>query len=346
MDANLRESREYRWTFTIQVAVAAAVFICVPIVASAERYALIVSGASGGPEYAEQYAGWTTELVQTLVDRMKFDRARITVLADTSDEAAKSSSVNVRKALASIRRNMASGDLLFVLLMGHGTFDGVDAKFNLVGPDLESAEWFELLDGLPGQVVLVNTTAGSFPFIERLTGERRIVITATDSVAQQFDTVFPGYFITAFQDDQADVDKNGRVSIWEAFAAANSAVRRHFQQRGQLPTERALLDDNGDGVGRDAAGHAEGGAPDANRTAREDGSHASTTYLDEPLPGAAPTDEVLVQLLQKRAAVEADVEELRIRRTFMLADEYAKEFERLMIELARVSRDIRARIKS
>ena len=319
----------------MRAAIAALVLAAVPASARAERFALIVAGASGGEVYAERHAAWTADLAATLVDRLKFDRARVTVLTDAKDEASRSTAENVRRAFAAVRRDMAAGDLLFVVLIGHGTFDGTDAKFNLVGPDLESAQWIELLADLPGQLVLVNTTSGSFPFTERLAGERRIVITATDSAAQRFDTVFPQYFIAALADDAADIDKNGRVSIWEAFAAANGAVRRHFQQRGQLATERALLDDNGDGVGRDAAG---GGG--------DDGPAASRTYLDEPLPGAAPTDEVLVQLLQKRAAVEAELDELRVRRSFMLPEEYQKEFERLIIEFARVSRDIRERIKS
>jgi hypothetical protein len=121
--------------------------------------------------------------------------------------------------------------------------DGTEAKFNLVGPDLSSTEWAALLKPLPGQVLVVNTTAASFPFLEHLAGPRRIVITATDSVAQKFDTVFPEYFVRALTDANADLDKNGRVSIWEAFAAGSIGVRRHFTQRGQLATERALLMD-------------------------------------------------------------------------------------------------------
>ena len=202
---------------------------------------------------------------------------------------------------------MTRDDLLFIVLIGHGTFDGVDAKFNLVGADLESAQWAELVAGLPGRVVVVNTSSASFPFIERLTGDRRVVITATDSVAQRFDTVFPDYFIKAFRSDAADIDKNDRISIWEAFIAATGDVRRHYQRRGQLATERALLDDNGDGVGRDAGGTG------------DDGSLASHVYLDEPLPGAQPTDEVLLKLLQKRAALETDLDELKVRRSFLRA---------------------------
>ena len=305
-----------------------------PVVAQAERYALIVAGASGGDEYAQQYQEWTRTLKMTLVERMKMDASKVMVLSDARDERMRSSAANVRQAIGAVRRTMASGDLLLIVLIGHGTFDGVDAKFNLMGADLESAQWAELLAGLPGQVVFVNTTAGSFPFLERLKAERRIVIAATDSLAQRFDTVFPQYFVDAFAEEQTDIDKNGRISVWEAFAAATNGVRRFYQTRGQLATERALLDDNGDGIGREAA------------AAGDDGSMASRTYLDQPAANAAPTDEVLLQLLQKRASLEAEIEELRIRRSFIPQAEYQKEFERIMIELARVARDVRQRVKS
>ncbi len=300
--------------------------------AAGERYALIVSGATGGEEYAAQYTRWSASLAKTLVERMKFDPALVTVLSEEGAPAAQSTADNVRRAIDTIRDRMTRDDLLFIVLIGHGTFDGVDAKFNLVGRDLESAEWAALLRPLPGRAVVVNTTSGSFPFLERLAGPRRIVVTATDSSAQRFDTIFPDYFIRALGDEAADLDKNGRVSIWEAFAAASGSVRRHYQERGQLSTERALIDDNGDGVGKEA------GDPG------DEGSLASRTYLDEELPGAAPTDEVLLKLLQRKATLEAEVEDLKIRKTFLSPEDYAREFERIMIELAKVSHDIRVRL--
>lgn len=306
----------------------------IPQPCAAERYALIVSGASGGPQYAEQYGKWTAELRAVLQEQMKFDPRNVAVLSEPGEPAARSTAPNVRTSIDALRQRLTADDLLFVVLIGHGTFDGVDAKFNLVGPDLESAQWSELLNGLPAHLVVVNTTSASFPFVERLSGPRRVVISATDSVAQRFETVFPAYFIEAFRQQESDIDKNGRVSMWEAFAAATAAVRRHYQQRGQLATERALLDDNGDGVGRDVT------------ATGDDGSLASRTYLDQPVPGARPTDEVLLQLLQKRARIEAESEELKIRRTFMPPDEYQREFERLMIELSRVGREIKERVKS
>jgi len=302
--------------------------------AAQQRFALIVSGASGGDEYVQQYAAWTGTFAKTLTERMKFDPTFVTVLSDTEPASEAASAVNVRRAIASVRARMMRDDLLLILLVGHGTSDGEAAKFNLVGPDMESSEWASLLQPLPGQVAVVNTTAGSFPFIGRLSGPRRIVITATDAVAQRFDTVFPEYFVRAFADEGADLDKNGRVSLWEGFASASAAVTRHYQQRGQLSTERALLDDNGDGVGRSAA---EKG---------KDGSQATRTYLDESLPGAAPTDEALIALLQRKALVEAELDELKIRRTFLQRDDYLTEFERIVTELARVSSAIRRRGKT
>ena len=319
------------------VCAAAALVVLLTQTATAEageRYALIVSGASGGQEYATQYAAWIRDLTAVLTERMKIGRERLKVLSETPDPSTAATAANVRQHLGAVRRAMTRDDLLLIVLIGHGTYDGVDAKFNLVGADLESAQWAELVAGLPGRVVVVNTSSASFPFIERLTGERRVVITATDSVAQRFDTVFPDFFIKALQSDAADIDKNDRISIWEAFTAATGEVRRYYQRRGQLATERALLDDNGDGVGRDAGGNG------------EDGSVSSHVYLDEPLPGAQPTDEILVKLLQKRAALEADLDELKVRRSFLRPAEYQAEFERLMVELARVNKDIRGRVKS
>jgi hypothetical protein len=318
---------------TLLVAIAGLVFVPVPSAAE-QRFALIVCGAAGGPEYASQYDRWGAELSKTLTDSLRFDPAFVTLLSDTKGTNTAATAENVRRAVASVGARMTRDDVFFVLLIGHGTFDGIDAKFNLVGPDLESAEWSALFSALPGRVVIVNTSSASFPFLERLSAPRRIIITATDSPAQRYDTIFPEYFIRALVDPAADLDKNDRVSIWEAFAAASAGVRRHYQQRGQLSTEHALLDDNGDGVGNEVT------------TPGDDGSLAARTYLDETLPGSLPTDEVLLKLLQRKSTLEAELEDLKIRRQFLTAPEYAKEFERLMIDLSQVSHDIRARTKS
>jgi hypothetical protein len=302
--------------------------------AAAERYALIVTGAHGEPVYSDQYAQWRQSAVTALLEKLGFDGARVHTLFDGGDGAHAATREGVRRALADLRSRTTADDVLLVLLIGHGSFDGAEAKFNLVGPDLTSVEWAALLKPVPARTVIVNSTGSSFPFLEHLSGPRRVVITATDSVAQRFDTVFAEYFIRALTDGAADLDKNGRVSIWEAFSAASLGVRRHYAQRGQLATERALIDDDGDGVGREAG--EEG----------KDGSAASRFYLDPDVPGAAPTDEELLRLLQKQTTLQIEADELKMRRQLMTPEEYRDEFEKLMIALARVSRDIRNRQKT
>ena len=299
--------------------------------AAGERYALIVSGASGGPPYVEQYRRWTADLSRVLIERMRFAPANVVVLQEGPEGTSAATASNVRRAIQAIRRRLTSGDLLMIVLIGHGTFDGADAKFNLVGPDLESGDWAALLAGLPARLVLVNTASASFPFLARLAGPGRVVISATDSSAQRFDTVFPEFFVRALDSDASDIDKNGRISIWEAFAATTASVRRHYQQQGQLATERGLLDDNGDGVGHEGV------------AASADGAASSGMYLDEPLPGAPETDAALVKLLQQRAALETEVEELKVRRQFLTTADYERELERIMVSLARVQRAIRER---
>lgn len=301
---------------------------------AADRYALIVTGANGEDSYAAQYGEWRQSASVALIEKLGFEPTHVVALFDGGDAEHTSTAAVVRKSIEALRTRMRADDVLLLLLMGHGSFDGTEAKFNLVGPDLSSAEWAALLRPLPGTLVVVDATAASFPFLEHLAAPRRVVITATDSVAQRFDTVFPEYFIKALTDSEADIDKNGRVSIWEAFSAASVSVKRYFTQRGQLATERPLLDDNGDGQGREAGGDG------------TDGSASARLYLDPDVPGAAPTDEVLLTLLQKRASLQIDAEDLKQRRQLMTPAEYQTEFERVMIDLARVSRDIRVRQKS
>jgi len=255
------------------------------------------------------------------------------VLAETErDGVAQATRENVRRMLADIRGKATKDDVVLVLLMGHGTgADSDEAKFNLVGPDLSAAEWADLLRPVAGRLVFIDTASGSFPFLERLSGRGRIVITANDSAAQQFETVFPGFFIKAFDDDSADLDKNGKVSIWEAFVYASDGVRRWFEGKGQLATERALLDDNGDARGREADG------------AGADNLLAQVTYVQPDRPIAETGDSELTGLLRRRAVLETDLEALRARKPMMDPDEYEAALEKILLEIAQIDRRVRSK---
>ena len=298
-----------------------------------ERYALIITGASGGEQYAQKYDAWRVAFTTTLRDKFHYAPDRTVVLAETASDGVQTSTrEHVRKALTDLRARLTKDDQLLVLLIGHGTsIDGDEAKFNLVGPDLSASEWLDLIRQIPGRVVFVNTTAASFPFLRKLAGRGRVVVTATDSAAQQFETVFAEYFVKAFEDPAANFDKNGRVSIWEAFTYASNAVRQSFEQKGQLPTERPLLDDTGAGIGREA------------QNPGTDGAIARITYLEPDAPLALPADSTQAALVRRRAELEAQLEALRARKESMPEDDYAAELEKILVEIARVSAEIRSK---
>jgi hypothetical protein len=299
--------------------------------AAEQRFALILSGASGGPKYAEQMVEWRTTLRAALVDRYGFAADNVRVLVDeTVKSGEQGSASNVRAAITALRKQLGRDDVLLIVLLGHGTYDGEVAKFNLVGPDLSAAEWSTLLNGIPARVVVVNTTAASFPFLEKLSGPNRVVITATDSAAQKYATVFPDYFAKAMQSASTDIDKNGRTSIFEVFAATSLAVKQHYEQRGQLTTERAVFDDNGDGVGRES----EAPGPD--------GAVARLLYLDAESPAIANNPE-LAALVRRRRELEAEAEALKLKKASMPQPQWESEYEKLMLELAKVSREIKTK---
>jgi hypothetical protein len=296
-----------------------------------ERFALIVAGASGSEKFAETQKSWVASLQSTLQKSLGFPADRVTVLSEAAGAAQNPTRDNVIRVLGFLKQRVTANDMVLIVLIGHGTFDGTAAKFNLVGPDMDTKEWKQALDGLAGKLVFVNTGSSSFHFVSALSSKNRIVIAATDSAAQKYATMFPGYFIEALgQVAKADIDKNGRLSVWEAFVYASQAVKQSFEQKGILVTERSIIDDNGDGVGREAA------APTGT-----DGVLAKTTFFD-PEPAASAANAAIAELERRRVAIEAELELLKSRKGEMPAGQYEEAFERLAIELAKISAQIRS----
>ena len=311
---------------------ATAALVAQPRAVSAdERFALIVSGVSGSEKIAANQDKWVTALTTTLRGRLAFPADHVVALTEAGTGAAASTRESVTAALAALKQRVTANDTLLVVLIGHGTAVGTVAKFNLVGPDMDTLEWKRGLEGIAGRVVFVNTTSSSFPFVQDLSAKNRIVISATDSAAQRFDTMFPEYFIEALDKlSAADSDKNGRLSVWEAFAYASQAVKAAFDQKGTLVTERSVIDDNGDGV-----------AKEATATTGADGVLAKTTFLD-PEPASTAANAAVAALERQRVGLEARIEELKGRKDQMPAGQYEEEFEKLAVELARISAQIRA----
>ena len=298
-----------------------------------ERFALIVTGASGGPQYAEKYDQWRSEFVQLLQGPLGYPEDHVLVLAEEEFAGAKKATrENVRAAAAELRKRASKDDVVLVVLVGHGSgADAGEAKFNLVGPDLSAHEWAELMAPVPGRLVFINAASGSFPFIQELSAKNHVVVTANDSAAQSFETVMPQFILAAFKDDSADLDKNGRTSIWEAFAFVSARVREWFDQRAQLATEHPVLDDDGDGVGRQIDDQ---GA---------DGLLARVTYPRADAPITETGDAERTAMLRRRAELNTSLEELRARKGTMLPEDYDAALEKLLLELARIDRALKSK---
>jgi hypothetical protein len=216
-----------------------------------------------------------------------------------------------------------------VFLIGHGSFDGKEAKFNLVGPDLSASEYNVLLSSLPTRrVVVFNMASASGEFIKSLAAKGRIVITATRNGQETNATRFAGFFISALNAADADTDQDGHISVLEAFVYANRLTEDFYKRAGRLATEHALLDDNGDGVGHD-------------KIEAGEGLLARATYLDSLSVDEAAATAATGRLLKERTRLEGEIEQLIARKANMSEAQYEATLERLFIELAKVNRSIK-----
>jgi hypothetical protein len=307
-------------------------------VAAQNTYVAVIVGLGGEPEHAETFRRWAGSLVDHATGPLGIPRERVLYLLedpaqDDMRAGGKATKDAIEKGLGAMVSGAKPDDVVFVVLIGHGTWDGKVAKFNLPGPDMAAADFAAILarSGTKN-VVFVNTASASGPFVEALAGKARVVVTATRSGAEQFATVFGGYFVDALSSDAADADKNRRVSVLEAFNAARMEVARVYQQRGVMLTERALLEDGGDGEGSME--------PAVNG---KDGSAAAVLSLGAPKEALAlPADPKLRQLYEERRALEQKAESLKLMKASMPPAQYAAELEKALIDLARKTQEIRA----
>lgn len=286
------------------------------------KSAVIVVGAGGEAEYAKQFEQWTTELQSALTNRFGFDQKNLTVLANAK-------ATDVRDTFTQLKAKLDANNVLFVFLIGHGTYDGKESKFNLVGPDLLASEYNALLSSLPTKrIVVFNMASASGEFVKSLSAKGRIVITATKSGQETNATRFAGFFIAALNATDADTDQDGHTSVLETFVYASRLTADFYTRAGRLATEHALLEDNGDGVGREK--------PEAG-----EGLLARATYLDSLSLGEAAANAAVSKLLKERTRLEAEIEQLIARKGNMTEAEYESTLERLFIELAKVNRSIK-----
>jgi hypothetical protein len=301
---------------------------------------IVVVGAAGTPEYATQFAAWTKLWQQACA------KSNATFTAVGLDEPGTSSDLaRIQQILAGQKTEDGTqkvepssvfsppSSALWLVLIGHGTFDGRTAKFNLRGPDLSASDLAEWLKPLHRPIAVIDTASSSAPFLKELSAPGRIVITATKSGFEQNFARFGQYFAEAIIDPKADLDKDGQTSLLEAFLSASHAVGQFYAAAGRLATEHALLDDNGDGLGTPAEWF-RGIRPvqRARDGAALDGYRAHQLHLlPSPAEAALPPEQ-----RAKRDQLELQVMDLRDTRAKLSDDEYFSKLEPLLREIAQI----------
>jgi len=224
-------------------------------------------------------------------------------------------------------------DELWIVLVGHGTFNGKEAKFNLRGLDLAATDLAEWLKPFQRPLAIIDTASASAPFLSKLAGKGRVVVSSTRSGNEQNYARFGKFFAEAIGDPKSDLDKDGQISLLEAFLSGSQRTAEFYKTEGRLATEHALMDDNGDGLGTPADWfHGVRATKQAKDGATLDGTRAHQFHLvrstaEQQLPSAARA---------RRDALELQIAKLREGKAKMAAAKYFAELEKLLLELAAV----------
>lgn len=284
-------------------------FLCTMLLvgnARADLYYLVVGGLGGEPRYAERFEAQAESLAQS-AERSLGDASRVTLL---SGEGATRDALTAE--LERLAEVMTPADSLAVFLIGHGTHDGEQYKYNLPGPDIDGETLAGLLSAVPAsRQVVVNATSASGAVLESWLKEGRTLITATKSGGERNATRFGEYWTAAMSSDEADANKNGAITVQEAFDFTSRKVADSYESEGTLATEHPTL-------------------------AGDTTNSFNVALLEERVATTEELDRLLAQL----DALEGEVEALRQRREQMDNDVYLDELQGMLLELALVQREI------
>jgi len=320
------------WMLTVLVTAAPTVAEPSPAEFDRSQTALIVVvGAAGeagyGKIFDEEVALWRKTAEASGV--------RLHVIGGDTTESGKSEDSDKSRLLALIdREGFDSPAPLWLVLIGHGTFDGRNAAFNLVGPDLASEVLAKALAEIRRTVVVVNTTAASAPFLTALSAPGRVVVTATKTGQERNYARFGRYFARRVVDPAADLDKDEQTSLFEAYLAAARDTAEFYKSEGRIATEHPLLDDDGDGRGVRPDFFERGKLVKRPQgEAAADGDTARRLHLKE-----SDADRILTTVQrEQRDRLETDLAALRRRKDDMSEAEYFAELEKLLVPLARLT---------
>jgi len=290
--------------------------------AGAAPHDLVLVGSGGEREYEQRFAVWQQRLEKVLIEGMGHAKEQVHTVAGADSLHA------IERAFGQLKQELDADDVLFVWLIGHGSFRGGLAKLNIPGPDLSAGRMDTLLRSLGiEQIVLVNTASASSAFINTLSANGRIICTSTRSVEERNAPFFMEHLLAALESGNADLNRDGRISILEACAQASALTQASYSDKGLLATEHALIDDDGDGLGSRLSLRTE---------ERRDGKRADLVYVQEMRFPAGTPEELVRQYERALVAAEAHI----AQKGQLSVEVYYRRLEVLFIEVARTAAEI------
>ena len=277
--------------------------------ASADVYVLVVSGLGGAPQFEQRFAEQAEAMNQAALSVT--DAAKVTLLK--SEHATREA---ITATIRAIARQTQAKDQFVLMLIGHGSFDGEDYRFNIPGPDITARELGSLLDAVPARQLIVNATSASGAVLDRWKKLGRVLITATKSGDERNATRFAQFWVQALSSAEADRDKNEIVTAAEAYEYASRKVADTFKSDVAIATEHAQL--AGDSADR---------------------------FVVARLGAAAvmSNDPELAVLQTQQAAAERSLDDLKTRKQTLATQAYYNELESVLVSIARVDQRIAAR---
>jgi hypothetical protein len=288
---------------------------------------IVVVGAEGAEEYREPFRNWA-EKWRAAAELGKAE----CLFVGLDPESAVSDRDRLKELL--LRHGESSHEPLWLVLIGHGTFNGKVARFNLRGADVSSGELAEMIKGVERPLAIADCTSCSAPFLAELSGRSRVIVTATRSGHEYNLTRFGEHLSGSINDPAGDLDKDGQTSLLEAFLLASNRVQEFYASESRLATEHALLDDNGDKLGTPPdwfkGTRAVKSAKDG---AQPDGRLANTFVLVRSPAEAKLTAEQRA----RRDELEQQLAAVRAKKSKLEEEEYLDLIQPLLLELGEIA---------
>jgi hypothetical protein len=286
--------------------------------AHAATFYVIVAGLGGEPDYEQRFTAAAKDLDR--IFKSTGATARVYTLVGAQATAA-----GLRDTMKTVEREATADDDFALILIGHGSFDGVEYKFNLPGPDVTAAEIAALCDRVASRrQLIVDATSASGGAMQALERPGRAVIAATKSGTEKNATVFARYWVDALRDGSADIDKSESVSAMEAFLYATEKTAAFYDAEKRLATEHAVFNDVGHGEPVRQPGNGQGALL------------SNFTLLRLDASQLAANDSAKRALLDKKQELERKIDILKYRKAAMDPADYKKQLTDALVELSNV----------